>query len=217
MAITCERLLQRASLIRGDTMHEDPKNDQTTALCELVKHLANGAWRWFRITLRASRTELMILSLVLLSSVVEIRASSLQGYEAEPRSERGAIAENVIIVVIDGIRFQEATSENMPFTLGGMWVVTDQDSDASVYPDVESLGYQTYITWQDDMTGDRTVEFARLKSAVVADLDGDGFVDTLDLLVLLTAWGPNPDHPADLNGDGVVDTLDLLQLLVHWS
>jgi hypothetical protein len=50
-----------------------------------------------------------------------------------------------------------------------------------------------------------------------ADLNSDGDVDVLDLLLLLDAWGPNPGHAADLNGDGSVDVLDLLLLLDAWG
>ncbi len=54
-----------------------------------------------------------------------------------------------------------------------------------------------------------------------ADLDGDGTVGILDLLVLLTNWGQCPDPPdvcpADLDGDGTVGILDLLTLLAEWG
>jgi len=57
--------------------------------------------------------------------------------------------------------------------------------------------------------------------SIPADINGDGVVDTLDLLALLADWGPCPpppaDCPADLNADGVVDVLDLLILLGNWT
>jgi len=47
-----------------------------------------------------------------------------------------------------------------------------------------------------------------------ADFDGDGDVDTADLLYLLGAWGT----PAgDVDGDGNTDTADLLALLAAWG
>jgi len=51
----------------------------------------------------------------------------------------------------------------------------------------------------------------------VGDLNLDGFVNTIDFLALLAAWGPNPGNPADLNNDGVVDTIDFLALLANWG
>ena len=54
-----------------------------------------------------------------------------------------------------------------------------------------------------------------------ADLDGDGVVNVLDLIILLLAFGecPAPPQacPADLNGDGVVDLLDLIVLLTSFG
>jgi hypothetical protein len=56
---------------------------------------------------------------------------------------------------------------------------------------------------------------------VTGDLDGDGDVDTADLLQLLAAWGDCPEPPAgcpgDLDGDGDVDAADLLILLGNWG
>jgi len=47
-----------------------------------------------------------------------------------------------------------------------------------------------------------------------ADFDGDGDVDTADLLYLLANWGtPN----GDVDGDGDTDTSDLLALLAAWG
>jgi len=50
--------------------------------------------------------------------------------------------------------------------------------------------------------------------ACPADFDGDGDVDTADLLYLLGAWG-TPD--GDVDDDGDTDTADLLALLAAWG
>jgi polyhydroxybutyrate depolymerase len=47
-----------------------------------------------------------------------------------------------------------------------------------------------------------------------ADFDGDGDVDTADLLHLLGAWGTSD---GDVDGDGDTDTADLLALLAAWG
>ncbi len=49
------------------------------------------------------------------------------------------------------------------------------------------------------------------------DLDGDGGVGILDLLALLSKWGPCPGGPSDFDGDGNVGILDLLTLLANWG
>jgi hypothetical protein len=47
------------------------------------------------------------------------------------------------------------------------------------------------------------------------DIDGDGDVDTDDLLAMLAAWGTN-DPAADVNGDGIVNVDDLMILLSNY-
>ena len=48
------------------------------------------------------------------------------------------------------------------------------------------------------------------------DVDGNGAVNTSDLLALLGAWG-SAGGPADVNFDGIVNTADLLILLGNWG
>ncbi len=49
------------------------------------------------------------------------------------------------------------------------------------------------------------------------DVDNDGTVGAVDLLSLLTAWGPCKGCPTDFDGDGNVGATDLLALLVNWG
>jgi subtilisin family serine protease len=55
---------------------------------------------------------------------------------------------------------------------------------------------------------------AAISSGCPADFDGDGDVDTADLLYLLAAWGTGA---GDVDGDGDTDTADLLRLLAEWG
>ena len=48
------------------------------------------------------------------------------------------------------------------------------------------------------------------------DINGDGVVDVLDLLIILDQWGMS-DSPADINGDGVVNVNDLLMVIGNWD
>jgi hypothetical protein len=55
---------------------------------------------------------------------------------------------------------------------------------------------------------------------LLGDLNGDGTVGAVDLLILLASWGPRgdcTDCPADLNGDYTVGVADLLILLANWG
>lgn len=51
---------------------------------------------------------------------------------------------------------------------------------------------------------------------LLGDLNGDGYVDTADLGILIAAFG-SADDVADLNGDGIVDTADLGLLLANFT
>ncbi len=48
------------------------------------------------------------------------------------------------------------------------------------------------------------------------DVTGDGVIDVLDLLAILSAWGQT-DVAEDINQDGIVDVLDLLAVLSAWG
>ena len=50
-----------------------------------------------------------------------------------------------------------------------------------------------------------------------ADVTGDGTVDVLDLLEVLSAWGVCTGCPQDITGDDIVDVLDLLAVLGSWG
>jgi hypothetical protein len=70
---------------------------------------------------------------------------------------------------------------------------------------------QTYSGWNID---DIEIWGVEPTPECPADFDGDGNVDTADLLHLLGAWG-TPD--GDVDGDGDTDTADLLALLGAWG
>ena len=69
--------------------------------------------------------------------------------------------------------------------------------------------------------GMMALSLARTLLAVcLGDLDGDGNVGVIDLLILLGNWGPCADCndcPADLDGDCSVGVADLLILLGNWG
>jgi hypothetical protein len=65
-------------------------------------------------------------------------------------------------------------------------------------------------------------QFEVVAPSIPGDLNGDGVVDVLDLLILLDSWGACKDCspgacPADFNNDCNVDVLGLLFLLDNWG
>jgi hypothetical protein len=67
------------------------------------------------------------------------------------------------------------------------------------------------LVWYTDT---HLVIYEHVSAECPADFDGDGDVDTADLLYLLAAWG-TPD--GDVDGDNDTDTADLLALLAAWG
>lgn len=67
--------------------------------------------------------------------------------------------------------------------------------------------------------GEFTLNYAAT-AHMLGDLNSDGVVDGIDLLIMLGSWGEcsTPGYcPADINNDGFVDGLDLLILLSNWG
>jgi hypothetical protein len=48
------------------------------------------------------------------------------------------------------------------------------------------------------------------------DINGDGYVNVNDLLIIIGYWGNNTPQ-ADLNFDGIVDVTDLLIVVGNWG
>jgi hypothetical protein len=75
------------------------------------------------------------------------------------------------------------------------------------------------LTWQGAGTtcadGDGDGYSDQCPPAGREDFNNDGFIDAMDLAVLLGAWG-EAGHRADLNSDGVVNAPDLSLFLSAW-
>jgi hypothetical protein len=56
-------------------------------------------------------------------------------------------------------------------------------------------------------------------SELPGDANGDGVVDTNDLLLIIAGWGPCPPAPCpgDVNGDGFIGADDILLAIAHWG
>jgi parallel beta-helix repeat protein len=103
----------------------------------------------------------------------------------------------------------------------------DGDGDTSEATPIDLDGYGRFVddpaTIDTGVPGNGYVEVVDMgayeyqpQATCPADVNGDAFVDVLDLLAVLAAWGAT-SGPEDINGDGVVDVLDLLALLSAWG
>jgi len=99
-----------------------------------------------------------------------------------------------------------------------MWTIRldDEEAFSGAYPSEElrDLRLSMDTDLPDDPLAVDDILIWGLEEDCPADFDGDGDVDTADLLFLLGAWG-TPD--GDVDGDGDTDTADLLALLAAWG
>jgi hypothetical protein len=92
----------------------------------------------------------------------------------------------------------------------------DSDTDEDGVLDGEDNCPLSFNPDQEDADGDGIGDACDDTITPMGDINGDGAVNVLDLLLLLKAWGESGE-PEDLHGDGIVDVLDLLLLLSNWS
>ena len=67
---------------------------------------------------------------------------------------------------------------------------------------------------------DMDIHTIALGPAQIGDLNQDGFVNVLDLLIVINGWGlcPPPDLcGTDFNGDNVTNVMDLLTVINNWG
>jgi len=62
-----------------------------------------------------------------------------------------------------------------------------------------------------------SVQVSKLISALTADLNGNGRINTQDLSILLSFWGSTARPAADINQDGYVNTQDFSIMLSQWT
>jgi len=122
------------------------------------------------------------------------------------------------IVAIDPVQETTAHLVTMPVAAAALEV----DAAGNIY-----AGHDDTLYRVDRATGDLTplLTSAHLlqiggctlvEAACRADFNGDGTVDTRDVLAFLNAWTAG-DDAADIDGNGLIDTRDVLAFLNLWT
>jgi len=86
------------------------------------------------------------------------------------------------------------------------------------YAGSEAQWGEIFIDSINDDLLNANIHFAIIPEVVYGDANGDGGVDTLDLILLrqhFAGWGVTIEDTADANGDGSVNALDLILLRQH--
>jgi len=89
-------------------------------------------------------------------------------------------------------------------------LVAKGDIDGDVHDDLVSISQA--IAFRGG-----TIASINLRVVCAADFDGNGFINVLDLLQIIAAWGDIGTTPEDLNGDEIVNIHDLLVLISAWG
>lgn len=136
-------------------------------------------------------------------------------------STRLALAITAAIAIASGCRVAAANYEIAWYTIDGGGGVsasfTYEVSGTVGQPDAGSSTGGGY-----ELTGAFWAGTIGAVPSCPGDLYADGVVDVIDLLILLSRWGPCPEPCppyclGDINLDCVVNTADLLILLGNWG
>jgi hypothetical protein len=106
--------------------------------------------------------------------------------------------------------------------LGSVEVTTDGTGDADFVATLqaETAPGEFVAATATDLTVRATSEFSACvevaQGSCAADFNGDGAVNTQDVLAFLNAWTAG-DGRADFNGDGTINTQDVLSFLNAWN
>lgn len=96
-------------------------------------------------------------------------------------------------------------------TLIGEWSLPGNDQEG-----VALKGNELYISEDYGGDGGDVLRYAPFAPLPQPDLDADGKVTLTDFAALAAAWAGDALIPADINGDGVIDTADLVILSDYW-
>lgn len=92
--------------------------------------------------------------------------------------------------------------------------------DTNVTNNAGQIAYDAWVARGKSAPLDMDVVGIQIGPMIAGDINHDGFVNVLDLLAVISAWGPCPPPQlceADANGDGAIDGLDLLLVISNWG
>ena len=112
----------------------------------------------------------------------------------------------------------DADADTLTYSLGGTDAApfsidshTGQLRTATALPADTKSTYTVIVTVSDGSLSESITVEISVTAASYADVNGDGAVNILDLVLIAANFGKNEQSPADVNGDGIVNILDLVK------
>jgi hypothetical protein len=123
------------------------------------------------------------------------------------------------------VRVEAGGATLMRLITAGTSFLGQEPAEAHVGMGRARVADRVTIAWPDgaqtilrDVAGDRVLDVRRSPCAGTVDLDGDGAIGFVDLVLMLGDWGTCPAAcAADVNESGAVDAEDLVILLGRWG
>ena len=95
------------------------------------------------------------------------------------------------------------------------FIVPDLDITIVNVRDINSSGELAAVAEYPD--GTKRPYLLTPMGSIPEDVNGDGFVNVVDLLAVVGNWGPCTGCNEDINGDSMVDVVDLLAVIGAWT
>ncbi|MSQ89951.1 MAG: hypothetical protein EXS01_00955 [Phycisphaerales bacterium] len=120
------------------------------------------------------------------------------------------------------LRFEASIAVDPNVCLAGSWVEATLEYSSSTPADCNANGLLDTCEIDEGLGADLNNngildECENPVTTCPPDFNGDGFVDGLDLVALLAAWGSTTMPALDLNQDGVINASDLAYVLAGWG
>jgi len=124
-------------------------------------------------------------------------------------------AQHDIIIQIDVTDFTDSAGSRMSRLEVSGWM-PGQDKPAQPQISIVDGKYDAGAICLYAYQSPATFRWVEVTPEPIVDFNGDGKVDTKDLLKMIRSWGQN-DPSVDLNGDGTIDEEDLEALMNSWG
>jgi len=165
------------------------------------------------ISVTPSAAKAYVGEMVNITVVAENQGASTETFNVTARYE------NTTLGILETLGPQEVTNLPPEQTIALTFIWNTTDTQPCVYYTIKA---EASTVPNEVDTSDNTYTDGTVKIKIVGDINGDGFVDVLDLSIVAVAYGAREGDPrynpdADLNKDGFIDLRDLAPVAINFG